>query len=193
MRNPVARRYAQALYEEAERQGRVEAIDEDVSFIRESLQGSDELVRFFKSPVIPRDKKKAVVQTLFEERVEPLTHRFLQLLIDKQREQLFSAVMESYQTLRDEQKGIVEARARTAHPLSDEGRQRLVRRLEEMTGKSIRLETKQDQNLIGGLVVRVGDTVYDGSVRHQLAALHERMARGATLPTNGQGDEAASR
>ncbi len=186
MIHPVARRYAQALYEEAARQERVEAIDEDVGLIRESLENSEELVRLFESPVIPREKKRAVVQALFEERVTPLTHRFLHLLIEKQREQLFAEVVKAYRALRDEQEGIVEIQARTARSLDEDGRAHLATQLEQMTGKKVRLHARQDADLIGGVVVRVGDTVYDGSVRRQLQRLHEQMKTGRAA-TNGHG------
>ncbi len=175
----IARRYARALYEEAERTGRLESVDDDVALIRDALEASSELVRFFESPVIPRPKKEAVVQALFAERVQPTTLDFLRLLVEKQREDLFPDVVRAYRELRDAQRGIVEARARAAFPLSEAEQTRLAQALEAMTGVGIRLHVEQDAGLLGGLVVRIGDTVYDGSVRHQLASLRERMELGA--------------
>ena len=175
----VARRYAQALYEEAARDQRVERIDEDMALIRESLEGSRDLVLFFESPVISRQKKQDVVQALFESRVQPMTMHFLHLLIEKKREDLFPDVVHAYRALRDEQIGVVVAHARTAFPLSSEEQTRLEQALERKAGSRIRLTVEQDASLVGGLVVRIGDTVYDGSVRHQLATLRERMETGS--------------
>ena len=177
----VARRYAQALYEEAERVGRTEHVDADVALIRDSLDASRDLVLFFESPVISRKKKQAVVTTLFEPRVEPTTLRFLQLLVEKRREDLFPIVVQSYRTLRDEHLGIVEATARVAQPLSADEEKDLAQSLEKMTGRRIRLSVVPEPGLIGGMVIRVGDTVYDGSVRHQLASLRERLEQGSFL------------
>ncbi len=175
----VARRYAQALSEEAAQAQRLDAVDADIALIDAALDASRELVRFFESPVIPREKKEAVVQALFGERVQPTTLRFLRLLIEKKREVLFPEVVRAYGALRDAQRGIVEARAKVAFPLNEAEQAHLTAALERMTGARIRLHVEQDPALVGGLVVRIGDTVYDGSVRHQLASLRERMELGA--------------
>lgn len=179
----VARRYARALYEDAQQAQQVERIDEDVELIRQALADSRELVRFFESPVISREKKRAVVQQLFAKRVQPLTQRFLNLLIAKKREDIFPAIVRAYRALRDEQQGIVEARARVAHALTDAEEKKLRQALEAVTGKRIRLRTEQAPDLLGGVVIRVGDTVYDGSVRHQLTNLREKLEQG-TFVTN---------
>jgi F-type H+-transporting ATPase subunit delta len=80
--------------------------------------------------------------------------------------------------LRDRQLGVVEARARVARPLDAAGEQKLTAALEGLTGKRVRLQVQQDAALLGGVVVRVGDTVYDGSVRHQLESLREQLGDG---------------
>lgn len=175
----VARRYAKALHEEAESQGRVEKIDEDVALIQESLDNARELERFFTSPIVGREKKENVVEALFEERLDGLTYRFLLLLVQKNRESLIREVARAYLTLRDEQRNIVEAHVRTADPLEEGERERLQARLEQMTDHRIRLRVQEDSDLIGGLVVRVKDRVYDGSVQNHLENLRGRMEQHA--------------
>ena len=175
----VARRYAQALYQEAERGQQVEHIDADMDLIRETLDGSRDLVTFFASPIISREKKEAVVQSLFAGSLHRTTYNFLRLLIEKKREALFPDVVRAYRDLRDEQRGIVEARAKVAYPLSESEEQTLVRALEKLSGSQVRLNVQEDRAILGGLVVRMGDTVYDGSVRNQLANLRERMEFGS--------------
>ena len=88
----VARRYALALHQEADDQGVADQVEADVDLVRESLAASRELVRFFESPVISREKKQAVAQRLFGERVSSLMMRFLLLLIGKGREALVPVV-----------------------------------------------------------------------------------------------------
>lgn len=187
MSHPVARRYARALFEEARAQGQAEAIDGDIAMLQESFSVSRELVRVFESPVIPREKKKQIIKALFSGRLQPLTVRFLALLVEKERENLLPAIVAAYRALQDEVQGIVEAHARTAFPLDEQGAEPLVKKLERMTGKKIRLRLQQDPSLIGGVVVRVGDTVYDGSVRQQLITLRERLRRSATF-VNGHNE-----
>jgi len=185
--HPVARRYARALFEEARARGQAELIDADVATLHEAFKASRELARVFESPVIPREKKKKIIETLFAGRLQLLTVHFLELLVEKERENLLPAIVAAYRALQDEEQGIVEAHVRTAFPLDEAGARPLVEKLERLTGKKIRLQLQQDPSLIGGVVVRVGDTVYDGSVRQQLAALRERLRRRTTF-VNGSNE-----
>jgi F-type H+-transporting ATPase subunit delta len=182
--DPVARRYALALYQEAEARGAVAPTDEDVQALREVLDGSRELTALFESPIVPREKKEAVVTKLFEGRVGELTLRFVRLLLEKEREDLLPVVVRAYGALRDQRLGIVEAHVRTARPLGAGEAQALERTLAERTGKQVRLRTEVDPALVGGLVVRIGDRVYDRSVRHQLGLLREQLRRRAFLSQN---------
>jgi F-type H+-transporting ATPase subunit delta len=174
----IARRYAGSLYEEALSTSVLESVDEDVAMIRESLDGAPELVRFFGSPVISREKKSVAVTSLFSDRVQPLTLKFLVLMINKGREQLFPDVVRSYQALRDDQMGIVRVSARSARSMSDEEKKSLLVTIESRLGKKVRLDMSLDASLLGGIVVRIGDTVYDGSFSNQLQSLRERLRQG---------------
>ncbi|PSQ97152.1 MAG: F0F1 ATP synthase subunit delta [Bacteroidetes bacterium SW_11_64_17] len=185
----VTRRYATALYEEADQAGVLEVVDEDVLMLRRSLESNRELSRFFESPVIPQEKKDTIIQELLGNRIEGLTMRFLRLLVQKDRETLTKAILDEYQSLRDEHRGIVDAEVTVAHPLSGEDRETLVEVLEEKTEKDIRLHLSEDPDLIGGVVIRIGDRVFDGSVRNQLNVLRDRF-REARLSTDGNGQVA---
>lgn len=180
----VARRYASALYQEAEAAGSLERVDDDMLAVRESLEASRELDSLFRSPVISSEKKGAVVKQLFEGRVDPLVVRFLQLLIQKQRENIVPAMIRAYNDLRDERQGVVEARVKTAMPLGDAEEASLKQALEARTGKTVRLQTEVDERLVGGVVVRIGDMVLDGSARHQLQQLRERLAQPHAISLN---------
>ncbi len=180
----VARRYAAALYEEASARDVVERIDEDIDMLRKSLEGSRELVQFFESPLISADKKHAVLDRLFEERVHELTLGLLHLLVRKGRDEVTPSLARAYREMRDEQEGIVEARVKLATSLNEEERDSLASKLQSLTGHKVRLNTTVDEDLLGGLMVRIGDTVYDGSVRHQLERLRGNMKRGA-FSSNG--------
>ena len=187
----VTRRYATALYEEADASGGLAAVDDDVLMLRNNIESNRELSRFFESPVIPQEKKESILQELLEERVETLTLQFLRLLVQKDRETLTKAILDQYQSLRDEQRGIVDAEVTVAQPLNDEDRTALVEALEEKTGKDIRLHLEENPDLIGGLVIRIGDRVFDGSVRSQLNALRDQL-QNATLSLEDNGARHAS-
>lgn len=174
----VARRYAQALCQQAEQSGRLSRVDDDMAMIQASLDAAPALTRLFASPVVSPEKKKNVVAALFTGKVDPLTLSFLEMLVSKGREGLFPAVVQRYTALRDDQMGLVEAQARTAHPLGEAEEKQVVQALEKLTGKRIRLKTETDTSLLGGILLRVGDTVYDGTLRNRLATLHERLLHG---------------
>jgi F-type H+-transporting ATPase subunit delta len=182
--NPVARRYALALYEEARARSVAEAVDADVLALGESLRNIRELRSALTSPVISRSRKEAVVKRLFDGRLHPLVTSFLLLLIRKEREDLAPAVVAAYTALVDEREGVVEARVRSARPLSVDQAESLRKRLEADTGRSIRLRLDVDPALLGGLVVRVGDRVHDGSLRHQLDLLHDLFVSRAQVMVN---------
>ena len=179
----IARRYAQALYEEALQNDCVDRVDEDVAMIQESIDGAPELQRFFQDPILTAGKKIKVVESLFSERVHPTTHAFLKLLVMKGRENLYTSVAAAYQTLRDKQLGVVEAYVRAALPLSAEDESKISKGVETLTGKKVRLKAEIDPGILGGLIIRVEDTVYDGSVLHQLSTLRGRLEQ-STLHSN---------
>lgn len=177
----VARRYAQALYEEAEATGKAEQIDDDMKSVQESLDASRELDRFFRSPIIARDKKDAVIGKLFDGKVDPLIVRVMRLLVQKGREDILPAVIRQYGALRDEHLGVVEAQVRTAMPMEFDETEALRKALEAKTGQKVRLRIEVVPELLGGVVVRIGDRVYDGSVRHQLESLRDQLEERAYL------------
>lgn len=182
--SPVARRYAQALYQQAEATGQAAAVEADVALVGETFAASRELAAAVASPVVPREKKQAVLERLFADRLSPLTHGFVRLLLDKGREALVPEIASAYRALGDERTGTVEAVVRAAKTLAPDEADRLREALEARTGRRVRLRIEIDPDLIGGLVVRIGDVVFDRSVRHQLAQLRTGLAERAAVRLN---------
>ena len=169
----VAGRYARALYDGAVSDGAVDRVDADVSLLDSSLRASPELGRFFVSPIVSRDRKMKVTEALFEERVCNTTVRFLRLLVSKRREHLLGAVLGSYRGLRDAQLGILEAHATVALEATDADQEGLGAALKAHFGKDVPLTVDVDGDLVGGVLIQVGDTVYDGSVAGRLKSLRK--------------------
>ena len=172
----VARRYAEAASELAEEQQQSEQLATDLDLIGKVLMGSRELKAFLKSPVISKDKKLIVVGELFRSKVSPFTFNFLKLLLEKGREEVLADIVEEYSRLRDERLGIVSLDVSTAIELTSDQQGVIVKRFETITGKKIRVSFSVDKELKGGVVARVGDTVYNGSLQRQLELLRERFA-----------------
>ena len=182
MTSPVARRYALALANEAERTGTDADVDAALAHIAEVTRASADLGVPLASPVVSRETKRRVVDAVFPG-LSATTARFVDLLFDKERVGLVPGVAEAYGNLRDEQTGIDEADVRVPSEMSAADAAALTSALETRTGKRVRLRPTVDAGLIGGIVVRIGDTVYDGSVRQQLARLRERLLTGASAPS----------
>lgn len=174
----VAKRYANALHEVSRAESSAGDVDRDIALVVDTLQNSRDLRQLFASPIVGRERKAAVLKTLFGPRVNKLTASFLEMLVSKGREDLFESIARAYRSLRDEEQGIVEANVRTPFPLSAESEAGVRQMLERRTGKKIRLTVDTDTSLIGGLVVRLGDQVYDGSVSNHLSKLKEQFAAG---------------
>lgn len=168
----VAQRYAQALFDEARQ---TIPIVDDVDLLHQTLQDAPDLVRCLKSPVITRQKKTAVLQTLFAERVQSATLRFLEVLVQRGRESLLDIILERFKVLTDEANGIIPVHARIQSELSAKEKTRLENALSTSLERTVRLEVTTDPDLIGGIMLKIGDTVYDGSVRHQLWRLRTRL------------------
>ena len=182
MSQTIARRYARALYTQALAKNVIAEVDADIQVLADALDQSRPLQLFFQSPVINRDKKQNIVQKLFTGKLSPLVSDFLGLLVQKGRESMVSALVQAYQHLRDGQRNTVTAEVRMAYTPDAAETASICQKLEAMTGKTIRAQFKKDERLIGGAVVRVGDTVYDGSVQRQLQTLKERLLHGS--PSN---------
>ncbi len=179
--NAIARRYARALYDEAEQTGLAEEAGRDMDVVERTLSDSRELRVFLANPTIPRTTKGAVIGRLFGGNVGDLVLRFLHLVLDKGRESMLPSMAQAYGLLQDERLGIQEVRAETAVALTPVQEEALKEALEQFTGKQVRLIAHVDPRLLGGIVVRVGDEVRDGSIRHQLAELHERLKEGSPI------------
>lgn len=177
MPSPVARRYAQAILADAGAE--VDAVAADLALVAETVRQSRDLHLMLESPVVPRDKKRRVVEALFAGRVGTTAQQAIGLLFDKEREALLADVAEAYGDLVDERNGVETATVRVPAPLGEAEESRLKAALEAQTGKTLRLRLEVDPAMIGGIIVRIGDTVYDGSVRFRLDALRERWMEGA--------------
>jgi F-type H+-transporting ATPase subunit delta len=174
----VARRYAEAALELAEEQKQGERVAADLEVIQKAMKDTREFVAFLKSPVVPKEKKRTVLTETFRAKLSPFSFSFLNLILDKGREDVLGDIITEYFRLRDERLGIVTLEVRAATELTSGQQQSIVKRFEEITRKKIRVAFSIDKQLKGGFVARVGDTVYDGSVQRQLELLRERFAEG---------------
>jgi F-type H+-transporting ATPase subunit delta len=171
----IVRRYASALFAAASRAGPVDQVESDLGLVNYAIEQSPDLWEALVSPIIPPPKKREILADIFEGKVSEITLSYLGLCVDKRREEVIRETEAEFVTLANEARGIILAEATSATELSDDQEARLISKLSETTGKRVELSRKVDPSLIGGLLVRMGDTVIDGSIRGQLEALRERL------------------
>lgn len=173
----VARRYATALADVVLQHGEAREVQAELTAWEQMIQSSPNLQEVFRNPTIALDKKRALLNKLIE-RTKPrqTTVNFLKVLLQNQRLTELGEINRKLAEVLDERAGMVAASVRTARPVSTDSQQRLQAKLASLTNKKVRINFATDPELIGGLVTRIGSTVYDGSVRNQLQLIKEKMA-----------------
>jgi F-type H+-transporting ATPase subunit delta len=152
------------------------SVTEQLGTVAALVKSSTELQHVLVSPAVPNSRKRAIIEKLAPELgLNPKVRNFIYVLIDHRRIGQIGEIQEAYQSTVDERMGLVRADVTSARDLTDEQRGAVQAELGRLTGKQIRMEYSVDPALIGGLVARVGSTVYDGSVRGQLEALRQRL------------------
>ncbi|PDO10387.1 MAG: hypothetical protein BLM47_07610 [Candidatus Reconcilbacillus cellulovorans] len=176
----VARRYARALFEIARERGAVERYGEQLRAIAGALTADADLYRLLRHPGIAVETRLRWVDGAWAGRVDEPVLRLFKFMIRRRREDAWIAVAGEYGRLEDEALGRVRARVRTAFPLSEAELSALASAFERKIGKKVLPEQEVDRGLIGGLQVRIGDRLYDGSVRGKLERLKRSLERQAT-------------
>jgi F-type H+-transporting ATPase subunit delta len=174
----AARRYAVALMAVAEEQHAIDRVASDLELVANVLKSSREMRLLLTNPVISPGTKKSVFREIFSARVGEETLVFLFLLVSKRREPLMLEIAEEFSALRDEKYGIVNVDVTSAIELAGGQEKELKEQLERYTRKKVRIRTLLDASIKGGLLVRIGDTVLDVSVKHQLLQLRQRFLEG---------------
>jgi F-type H+-transporting ATPase subunit delta len=173
----IARRYASALADVVLERGEAKEVQAELESWNEILRANPNLQEVFRNPTIALDQKRAVLRKLIERaQPRPTTANFLKVLLQNQRLTELSEINRRFSGILDERAGMVAAVVTTARPVPENSQQNLREKLETLTRKKVRVDYEQDSELIGGLVTRIGSTVYDGSVRTQLQQIKEKMA-----------------
>jgi F-type H+-transporting ATPase subunit delta len=171
-----AARYARALLDVAIKESDPERAEQELAAFDDLVGQNHELQRTFANPVVAAADKRAVVQQLLD-RLTPTTPagKLVLLLATRGRLALLPDLLEVYRERLMEHRNVLSAEVTTAVPLSKERAAQLQQRLADATGRVVTMTSKVDASIIGGVVTRIGSTVYDGSVATQLAKVRERL------------------
>jgi F-type H+-transporting ATPase subunit delta len=164
----IARRYATALADVVLERGEAGEVQQELTLWEQTIQSN---------PTVAMDQKRALLNKLIERaRPRPTTTNFLKVLLQNQRLSELGEINRKLNEILDERAGMVAAKVTTARAVPESAQKELHDRLIALTGKKVRVDFAAEPELIGGLVTRIGSTVYDGSVRNQLQQIKEKMA-----------------
>ncbi len=172
----IAKRYATALLELGSESGQLDSLVDEIARAAVTYEGSSELRAIFDDPMLAPTAKQSILRELGERLgLGQATKNALALLLDRRRIRALPAISMRLRDMADAKRGILRAQVLTAMPLSEEYFEKLQRELERITGRRVALDRKLDETLICGVVVRVGDTVYDGSLVARLKQMKEAI------------------
>lgn len=172
----VAQRYAKAFVEIGLKQGQLQQLQGELSRLAVLVRENPELRRVVENPIFPPRQKALVFEQLLSgTSASPTLRQFVKVVAEGARMNLFFEIEASVRELVDRRAGIMDAHVASAQPLSEAQSQALIRTLGGRTGKTIRIRWRHEPELLGGLKVQVGSTVYDASLQGQLRLLKARF------------------
>ncbi len=179
MANDAAgRRYAKALFELAQEEGRVDPLRQELRALGALLEDNAELASVLLEPLHPAAQRRSVLESIAVKiEASPVLRHFYAFLIDQRRLVDLATIESEFGRLADVAAGLTVATIRTANPLSEDQQSRLERALSTQSGRKVTLKIEVDPGLLGGLVAQVGDTVFDGSLSTQLNQLRAGLGK----------------
>jgi F-type H+-transporting ATPase subunit delta len=175
----ISKRYAKALLSLGQEDGNYEVYGKNLQDFSSFCSANQQFLGVISNQIFSVEERKRVLDAVLEKSdFSVVVKNFLRLLLDKNRIGAIEAITEYYTRFTDEISGITRASIVTARPLKSEAQARLEGILSGLTSKKVKIEVEEDTSLIGGIIVRLGDLVLDGSVKAQLLGLKESLKRG---------------
>jgi F-type H+-transporting ATPase subunit delta len=177
--DPLVKAYAEALLQIARAEERLDRVEEEMALVGKAIDTNAELKEFLNDPGLAPAGKQAALAEIFGKSLSPMTMHWLHMVVDEGRQRRLPAIIEAFSGLAQEAREMVTAEVVTAVPLSEEMAGRLARELSKSTRKRVHLQPVVDESILGGVVIRIGGKVIDGSIRHRLEEIKLEMVRGA--------------
>lgn len=175
IQNAISRRYADALFKAAQENGQVDQVLSDWQLVVSFLQQDPRLGELLQHQRLSMRRKKEIVRELWANRVSRFFLGFLELIIDKRRERFLLAIYDVFAGKVRQARNVAIAEVKTAFALDKQSELDLIKALSKLTGKQIELQISLHPELIGGLAVKIGDRVIDGSAVKRLQLLGMRL------------------
>ncbi|MEW9500832.1 F0F1 ATP synthase subunit delta [Jeotgalibacillus marinus] len=176
-KSTVANRYAQALFELAQQHGKVEAVEADLRVVRQVFQGNPDFSLLLQSPKFTKTQKKQLFKQSFVG-LSPYVLNVVSMLIDRRRDTEFVSMADAYIELALSARGVAVAEVYSATKLSDADQAALSTAFATRVGKqSLQINNSVDSSLLGGLRIRIGNRIFDGTIRSKLQRLERELKR----------------
>ena len=175
----VYRKYSQAMFDIAGKTNSLETMVKDMKTVREVLRENEDLRKFLGNPLITAGVKKETLEQIFSGAVAPVVCQFLYVMVDRRREEAMTEAVDCFIDLARAAQNIEVAKIRLIKPLTAEEEHTLVAKLEELTGKKIEPLYYIDPTILGGVVIRIGDQVIDGSLKRQIRNMERSLLQGS--------------
>jgi F-type H+-transporting ATPase subunit delta len=175
MNNEVIEGYAAALFEVARAEGTLDEVEDELFRFARSFESNDELRNALSDEMIPASRRQGIVEDLLGSRANPTTVQLISMVVGSGRTRDLTAIVDRLVERAAQAKNLAVAEVRAAVPLSEDQQDRLKAAVANATGKDVTIKVVVDPSVIGGLVVTVGDTVIDGTVRTRLDQLKSRL------------------
>lgn len=174
--NVTARVYARALLEIGKERGKVAEFLEDIQTVLQLIKADKELRVFYESPKVSRQDKAVLIDKVFHDRIAPELVSLLHVLARKNRAPLLDNIVGQMLDLYDRDENRLHADIEVAAPLAQEVKESLRARLVKLTGKDVVVRERVNAGVVGGMVVRLGDQLLDGSIRARMRTMRQQMA-----------------
>ncbi|MGI5911351.1 MAG: ATP synthase F1 subunit delta [Syntrophomonadaceae bacterium] len=171
----VARRYAEAFFNIARDNNKIDEFQQELEKIVVTIDEMDNLKEYFSHLLIPAKAKKEVATKIFSGQVSQMTLNFLFMVIDKRRESYINFIADEYKEMADESRNITKAELTAAREVPEDEIRFLAERLSAATGKIVQLDVQVNPALLGGIMIRIGDQIIDGTVAKRLQMLKAQL------------------
>lgn len=171
----VAKRYAEALFQLSRERGQLDNVQQDIELVAKSVVENEQFARFLAHPQLDAGQKKEALLNVFAAYISEISQSFLKLLIDRGRQELLPLIVKEYVALANEWRGVTAGEAVTVVSLTNHELTRLENIFSKAVGKRVQLNNVVDPDIKGGVVVRIADRVYDGSVAGKLARFQKQL------------------
>lgn len=177
LENAVSRRYAQAFFALAQETNNLDKLESELQTVVNIINENSELKKVMEHQLVSPEEKKAIINTVFAQDISEMTMNFLDVVIDKYRAAYIPGIYEEFVAYANATRNTIDALVKSAAELTDSELKTIKGKLADATGKNVRLLSELDPSLIGGVIVRIGDRVVDGSIAGRLAKLKDNLLK----------------